>query len=101
MAKVLKNNKNFRVIKLNSLNDIEDCGFGLRNNKSNTIEVICDNCNKLCSSNEELYYVAVLNRLFCKDCYFNWYSHAQHYAEDIPYEEKMFKVYTKALGIAD
>lgn len=101
MAKVLKNNKNFRVIKLNSLDDIERCGFGFRNNKSNTIEVVCDNCNKLCNSNEELYYVAVLNRLFCKDCYFNWYSRAQRYAEDIPYEEKLFKVYAKALGIAD
>lgn len=66
MAQIVNNNKKFRVIKLNSLDDIEKCGFGLIDNKSNTIEVICDNCNKLCSSNEELYYVAVLNRLFVR-----------------------------------
>ena len=46
-----------------------------------------------------VYYVAVLNRVFDKESYEDWYENATRYEEDIPYEEKHFNYYAEKLGI--
>lgn len=53
---------------------------------------VCDSCM---SSTEVGYYIAVLNRWFCKDCYNEWMQRAVRYTEDIPYEERNYETYKR------
>ena len=59
--------------------------------------IIDDNTNEVIRGN--VYYVAVLNRVFGKESYEDWYENATRYKEDIPYEEKHFNYYAEKLGI--
>lgn len=97
MATIITNNKQFKIIKLNSDEAIKLCKFGIIFNDEELL--ICDNCNDLIVEEKELYYVACMNRLFCKKCYENWYATAIRYKEDIPYEEKYFNTYAKLLNL--
>ena len=58
----------------------------------------CDNCNKDISEDETCYYVSVLNRIFCKECFENWHKRATYYAEDRPYETRNFNCYSRLLS---
>ena len=44
---------------------------------------VCDLCNY---STDIGFYVAVINRWLCPDCFFEWYIRAERYTEDIPIE---------------
>lgn len=55
---------------------------------------ICDFCAVI---PERGYYVAVLNRWLCKECFDEWYSDAERYQEDIPIEERNFERYKSLL----
>lgn len=99
MAEIVENKEGFRVIRMSIEEAIHKCEFGFYNVSTNTTLLICDNCNKLMNNDNEVYYVAVLNRLFCKECYEEWYAHAIRYKEDAKYEERYFRSYANALGI--
>lgn len=90
MAKVIKNEKGFHIIKMNRLEAVCDCNFGIDN------VLICDDCNKECFD-EELYYIAVLNMIFCKKCFEDWYNKAINYPEDKKYERDNFKIVSMLL----
>lgn len=103
MAVRVENKKDFLVIAMTTVEAIHDCNFGYCDDKKQEYHLLCDNCNDLLNADPKhhpvVYYVAVLNRLFCAKCYKEWYAHATRYTEDIPYEEKHFNRYAKKLNL--
>ena len=96
MAKKYDNDKGFLVIEMSIKEAAFICNFGYI--IPNYIPVIIDdNTNEVIRGN--VYYVAVLNRVFGKESYEDWYENATRYKEDIPYEEKHFNYYAEKLGI--
>lgn len=85
MAKVVENGKGFKVIEVSLIETTQWGGLG-----------ICDNCNK---PSFKGYYVAVLNQMFCEDCYKEWCKRAVYYPEDSRREERYFERYKKILKI--
>lgn len=57
---------------------------------------VCDNC---LASPVVGYYVAVLNRWLCSDCFWRWYKSGFNYEEDHPIETKNYNFYSKLLGL--
>ena len=53
--------------------------------------LVCDDCNDGILPSDTCYYVAVLNRVFCKKCYDEWIAGAKYYSEDAPFEERNYK----------
>ena len=94
MATIVKNKKRFKVIKLSRREAISVCGFGFFHKT-----VLCDNCNKILTNDDELYYVAVLDFVFCKECYKEWYAKSKKYDEDAAYEKKHFDKYKSLLAL--
>lgn len=93
MAQKVENNKGFLVIEMTPYEAIFICNFGAFG------ELICDDCNKLLNEDDNVYYIAALNQLFCKKCYENWLNYAVRYEEDIEYETNYFNHYAKLLNI--
>ena len=93
MAKKYDNDKFFLVIEMSIREAAFTCNFGYI--IPNGIPVIIDdNTNEVIQGN--VYYVAVLNRVFGKESYEDWYENATRYKEDIPYEEKHFNYYANS-----
>lgn len=103
MAVRVENKKGFLVIAMTISEAIHDYNFGVTNTERAECYLICDNCNKLLNvsplKHPIVYYVAVLNRLLCAECYKEWYANATRYNEDIPYEERYFNKYAKKLNL--
>ena len=57
---------------------------------------ICDTCNQ---HSKKGYYVAVLNRWLCPECFEEWKGCAKYYPEDEPIERKNFNIYGHILGL--
>ena len=53
----------------------------------------CDLCSKT-SMREGGYYIPVLNRCYCEECFNRWSSQAEFYKEDILYEDLNIKKYS-------
>lgn len=87
MAKIIKNKKDFMVIKIGYFEMV-----GITKNP----DPVCDRCldNKV----NQGYYIAVLNQWFCKKCYEDWYRTAVHYEQDLLIEIKNFNNYITALS---
>lgn len=89
MAKIIENEKGFKVIKVTGI-EMEAIGCGN----------VCDHCGKPSAFG---YYVAVLNRWFCQNCYDKWYEDAVNYAEegnaDARVENRNFFKFAEALGL--
>lgn len=87
MAKNVINEKGFKVIALTP----KECGligFGIIYDLF--YELICDSCNELLNEHKEVYYIPVLNRVFCKDCFVKWYESAKVYPENKRYETQYY-----------
>lgn len=93
MAKIVNNDKGFKVISL-STKDATSLGFGLYCSGA----CVCMHCNKVCVSGD-IYYIAVLNDTMCKDCYEEWLKDAKRYSEDIPIEDRNFNYCKETLGL--
>ena len=91
MAKIVDNNKSFKVICMNNY-EAATLGFGIVPGNC-----ICMNCNNLIQN--EIYYIAVLNDVMCKSCYEKWYEDAIYYGDDAEYENRYFDYYSKLLGL--
>lgn len=79
MAKLWQNDKQFKIIKMSW----KECvaitdSWGL-----------ADCCGKN-SSEEDLYYIAVLNQFYCKTCLDAWLSGAKRYKSDLEKEQICF-----------
>lgn len=86
MAKLVENKKRFLVIK-STLSEFSQIGS----------PCICDQCGEPMTG--DIYYVAVLNRAMCKECYHDWYSRATSYPEDVPTEISNYNYYAELLGL--
>lgn len=89
MAKKYNNDKGFLVIEMSISEATINCNFG----------TVCDNCNGLLTDEEEVYYFAVLNRLFCKECTDDIIVNQKRYKEDIPYEKSHYNYYAEKLNL--
>lgn len=90
MARKVENSKGFLVIAMTPKEAREICHFG----------DICDHCAEPYFKEEEVYYVPVLNLLFCRDCYEEWYNRkdTQLFPEDKKYELRYYIYYLKQFG---
>ena len=89
MAKRYDNDKGFLIIEMSIPEATVNCNFG----------IVCDNCNELLVGEKTVYYFAVLNRLFCKECTDDIIKNINRESEDIPYEVKHYNYYADKLGI--
>lgn len=96
MANVIKNDKGFKVISM-SIYEAEAIGFGI--NYFGEIVFVCDKCGEYI--NVDTYYVAVLNKCLCPNCYYEWYIHAKRrdniYHSDTAFENRHFEETFNAL----
>ena len=96
MAKNVINEKGFKVIALKP-DECKQIGFGFKQEYFDGIgneevyELICDDCNKLLNSELYVFYVCVLNRVLCKECFQEWYESAVYYPEDARYENGKYE----------
>ena len=97
MAKNVINEKGFKIVNL-SPDECKSIGFGFqyvdkhKNSNNYCWDLICDNCNKLITEHNEVYYIPVLNRVFCQQCLINWYDNATYYPEDKRYEDRKYEI---------
>ena len=92
MAKLVKNDKGFKVIKL-SVDEASKLGWGILGSGA----CVCMQCNNPILG--DIYYPVVLNDTMDKECYEEWYKDAINYPEDRKYEERAFQRIAKLLDI--
>lgn len=92
MAKIVNNDKGFKVISL-STEEAQVLDFGIGGSGA----CICMHCGNIIKG--DIYYIAVLNDTMDKECYERWYKGAKRYTEDIPVEDRNFNYYKEVLGL--
>ena len=104
MAKNVINEKGFKIIALTT-EECKDIGFGFqyidkRKDANNYCwDLVCDNCNGFLNYKKEVYYIPVLNRVFCKECLKDWYESATYYPEDKHYEIRKYDAISGSIQI--
>lgn len=93
MAKIIENEKGFRVIEITA----EEMRRIHPEMQNVDWFPVCDSCGR--NGLKKGYYVAVLNQWFCPKCYEEWYSGAARYPEDARIEERNFNTYKNRLGL--
>lgn len=75
--------KGFYFIKMN-LEEAIKCGFDVIDSLTNQSEgSMCEYCNKMLDESSEFYYITILNKLLCGDCFYLWHKNP------IPYNKKV------------
>ena len=95
MAKNVVNEKGFKIIALKP-DECKQIGFGFQDETD--FELICDNCNTLINDELYVFYVCVLNRVFCNECFQEWYEDAVYYPEDARYENNKYENVKSLIG---
>lgn len=96
MAKQIIGKNGHLCIEMTIDEALHKCRFGVSSLKLG----VCDNCNTQLVNNEEpVYYIAVLNELFCKDCFDDYIENASYYEEDKDFEINQYNHYAKILNI--
>lgn len=85
MAKVVESYR-FKVIKATAKEMFEAVGS----------PGVCDYCS---DCPEHGYYIAVLNKWYCKKCFENFKKRAVWHPEDAIVEERNFEYYSRMLGV--
>lgn len=100
MARVVQNDKGFKVIAL-SHEEGERIGWGIWYRNDEDTDDLCGFLCMYCNTpiKGELYYVAVLNDVMDEKCYNKWYNSAKHYSDDVFIENRNFNYYKEALGL--
>lgn len=94
MAKKIENEKGFLIIEMTVEEAINDCMFGCAG------EIICDGCIKCINNPEDIiYYIAVLNMAFCKECLDEFLNRQEHYEEDEDVEKKNYNFIARMVGL--
>ena len=98
MAEIVKNDKNFLIIKLND-EEASKCNFGMLPGLKDNI-IICDSCNVICNE-DNIYYIASINEILCEACMEDFVKNMNHYtdANSLKYEIKHFNHYANILNI--
>lgn len=96
MAKAITTEKGFKVIEM-GIDDLMNCECGTMG--------VCDYCNVGLASPKgggtPIYYVAVLNQLYCKSCYEDWLNEAKYCESDAEFEDANFAEWKLKLAIAE
>lgn len=97
MAKQIKGKNGHLCIEMTMTEAIDQCEFGIPSNR----EAVCDTCNQILfeGQDEPVYYIAVLNMLFCKDCFDDYIENAPYYEEDKDFEINNYNYYAKLLNL--
>ena len=93
MAKIVENEKGFRLIEIGS-EEMREIHPEMR---GADWFPICDSCAR--GGLEKGVYVAVLNRWLCPECCEKWYSAEVRYPGDARVEERNFNRYKEILGL--
>ena len=98
MAEIVKNNKNFLIIKINE-EEASKCNFGMLPGLEENI-IVCGACNVICDESD-LYYIATINDILCEDCMDDFVKNMNHYTDDnsLKYEIKHFNHYSNILNL--
>ena len=89
MAKIFNNSKGFKVIEISRREMLDNLSkYGSAG--------ICDMCIDAPETGD---YVAVLNMWLCRECLDAFIRSSKRYDEDIPVEERNFKLYCKIFGV--
>lgn len=97
MAEVIKNDKNFLIIKLNN-KEANKLNIGIFENVNNDI-IGCGSCN--ITGNNPRYYIAAINEILCEDCMNDFVKNMSHYTDEnsLKYEVKHFNHCANLLDI--
>ena len=98
MAEIVKNDKNFLIIKIND-EEANKLNFGIFQ-KDNDNLFLCDSCNVICNGSD-MYYIAAINDILCEDCMDDFVKNMNHYTDynSLRYEIKHFNHYSNILNI--
>ena len=91
MAKKVENDKGFLIIEMDYLEAVKIALFGFDG------AIICDQWNDII--NEKYYYIAVLNKAFCKNCCDDFISKYERHEEDIAYEKRHYNFYVEKIEL--
>ena len=99
MAEIVKNDKNFLIIKLND-EEANKLNFGIFRDDNDDNIFLCGSCNVVCDE-LELYYIAGINEVLCKDCMEDFIKNMNHHTDDnsLRYEIKHFNYFANILNI--
>lgn len=97
MAEIIKNDKNFLIIKINE-EEGNKLRFGMFPNSNDNI-FICGSCNAIC--NDNMYYIAAINEILCEACMNDFIKNMNHYTDitSLRYEIKHFNYCANILNI--
>ena len=98
MAEIIKNDKNFLIIKLSD-EEANKLNFGIFQNDNDNL-FLCGSCNVICNGSD-MYYIAAINDILCEDCMNDFIENMNHYIDDnsLKYEVKHFNHYANILNI--
>ena len=98
MAKLYKNDKNFLIIEMNGA-EASNLGFGVEI-PGCLNAIVCGGCNSQIE-HKEIYYIASINEVMCKDCAEDYVKNMNHYIDDdsLKYEINHFNVISQKLGM--
>lgn len=82
MAQIVSNEKGFKIIHVETL-DMRVIGSPAK----------CDYCTADMATPDGGYYIAVLNKIYCPQCYKRWLSEARRHPQDAPIEARNYNTY--------
>ena len=99
MAEIVKNDKNFLIIKLND-EEANKLNFGIFRDDNDDNIFICGSCNVICNDSN-MYYIAAINEILCEDCMEDFVKNMNHYIDNnsLKYEIKHFNHYANILNL--
>lgn len=100
MAKVYNNQREFLIIQINA-HEATELNFGIPVTGLNNV-CLCETCNNECKP-EDIYYVAGINEVMCKDCVEDYVKNMNHYIDDdsLNYEINHFNVIADKLDMKE
>ena len=100
MAKVYKNDKNFLIIQMNG-EEASNLGFGMKI-KGCINSIVCGSCNSSIE-HKDIYYIAGINEVMCKDCAYDYIKNMSHYIDydSLKYEINHFNIIAQKLGMSE
>lgn len=100
MAKIYKNDKNFLVIQMNG-EEASNLGFGMEITGCLN-SIVCGSCNSSIED-KDIYYIAGINEVMCKDCAYDYIKNMSHYIDydSLKYEINHFNIIAQKLGMSE
>lgn len=100
MAKVYTNDKNFLIIEMNG-SEASDLSFGIEIPGCLNV-ILCGGCNSQIED-KDIYYIAGINEVMCKDCADDYIKNMSHYTDvdSLKYEINHFNIIAQKLGMSE